>query len=109
MLPPVGAPVPTSGRYRVQGMQMRAGLELWARRDSRFQAPRSSRRSAWWGLARDRVSRRGSSGHAASRARARARSARSAVCGRAGTNRPRRLGSIDGGGRLPPVGRRQRF
>jgi hypothetical protein len=46
MLPPVGAPVPTSGRYRVQGMQMRAGLELWAHRDSRFQAPRSSRRLA---------------------------------------------------------------
>jgi len=28
----VGAPVPASGRYRVQGLQMRAGLELWARR-----------------------------------------------------------------------------
>lgn len=32
MLPPVGAPVPASGRYRVQGLQMRAGLELWAGR-----------------------------------------------------------------------------
>ena len=29
---PVGAPVAASGRYRVQGMQMRAGLELWAQR-----------------------------------------------------------------------------
>jgi len=28
----VGAPVPASGRYHVQGLQMQAGLELWARR-----------------------------------------------------------------------------
>jgi ABC-type branched-subunit amino acid transport system substrate-binding protein len=28
----VGAPVPASRRYRAQGLQMQAGLELWARR-----------------------------------------------------------------------------
>jgi Periplasmic binding protein len=30
-LPEVGAPLPLTGRYRVQGAQVRAGLELWAR------------------------------------------------------------------------------
>ena len=29
---PVGAVIPETGRYEVQGVQMRAGLELWARR-----------------------------------------------------------------------------
>jgi hypothetical protein len=31
-MPEVGAPVPLSGRYAVQGAALRAGLELWARR-----------------------------------------------------------------------------